>query len=69
MLLFADILSWSATVVGLLAGSVAVGGFLAHIGPALSEASEVRLRTATVIGGTAGLGLGAGIVVLSAFVR
>jgi len=68
MLLFADILSWSATVVGLFAGSIAVCGFLAHIGPALSGAREVELRTATVMGGTVGFALGVFIVVLSAWI-
>ncbi len=69
MLAVADILGWFATVVGLLTGSIAIGGFLAHIGPALSGASEEELRVATVIGGTVGLGIGASVVVLSAYLR
>ena len=55
-----------ATSVGLLAGVMAVGGFLAHAGPALSNASEVELRRATARGGLIGLVAGVFVVVLSA---
>lgn len=67
MLVTANVMNWFATLAGLLAGSIAVGGFLAHIRPALSGASEAELREATVVGGTIGLGVGVFVVVLSAF--
>jgi hypothetical protein len=58
-----------ATAVGLVAGTIAVGGFLSHVKPALSGVSEVELRKATAIGGLAGLGVGSFVVILSAFIR
>ncbi|MGB7685295.1 MAG: hypothetical protein WBL45_05875 [Solirubrobacterales bacterium] len=67
MLVVADIGTWFATAVGSLTGSIAIGGFLAHIGPALSRASDAELRAATVIGGMAGLVVGGVVVVLSAY--
>jgi hypothetical protein len=51
--------------VGLLAGMIAVCGFIAHARPTLSRASAREIRAATVIGGLAGLGIGLLVVVLS----
>jgi hypothetical protein len=68
MVIIASIASDFATGVGLLAGMIAVTGFAAHARPALSGASEQEIRGATVVGGLVGLGLGAVVIVLSAFV-
>jgi hypothetical protein len=68
VLLLADIQTWFATAVGALTGSIAIGGFLAHIGPALSGASDAKLRAATVVGGIAGFGAGVFVIFLSAYV-
>jgi hypothetical protein len=57
-----------ATGLGVIAGAIAVGGFLSHVGPALSGASEDELRKATARGGLNGLKLGAGVIVLSALI-
>lgn len=67
MFVAASIVQEFATSVGLLAGAMAVGGFLSHAGPALSNASEAEIRRATARGGLVGLGVGAFVVVLSAF--
>jgi hypothetical protein len=53
--LASDFLNQSATVVGLMAGGIAVGGFLGHARPSLSGDSEMKLRRATTRGGLAGL--------------
>ncbi|HXR29831.1 MAG TPA: hypothetical protein VN752_01655 [Solirubrobacterales bacterium] len=55
-----------AFLFGLMATAIAVCGFLAHAGPALSGADERRVREATVEGGLAGLVLSVFVVVLSA---
>lgn len=55
-----------ATAIGLLAGLIAVCGFLANAGPTLSGAPEEEIREATVAGGLAGFRFGLGVVVLSA---
>jgi hypothetical protein len=55
-----------AAVVGLLAGLIAVSGFIAHSGPVFAGDSEERIRKATVGGGLAGLGLGLFVILLSA---
>jgi len=57
-----------AAIVGLLAGLIAVSGFIAHSGPVLAGRSEKRVREATVRGGLAGLVFGAFVVVLSAII-
>jgi hypothetical protein len=54
------------TIVGLLAGGIAVGGFLGHVGPSLRGDAESELRRATTIGGLLGLAIAVGLVVLSA---
>ena len=59
------ILSQSATIVGLMAGAIAVGGFLAHAGPSLADRSEQELRHATTIGGLGGLAAAVLVIVLS----
>jgi hypothetical protein len=58
-------MSDSATGVGLTAGAIAVGGFIAHVQPALSNADERRLREATVKGGIVGTWAAAVVIVLS----
>lgn len=57
-----------AVVVGLVAGMTAIGGFIAHIRPALMRQSEEELRRITAVGGLAGLIGAACIVVLSVFI-
>jgi hypothetical protein len=52
----------------MMAASIAVFGFAAHVKPALSNAGDRRLREATVIGGIAGLAVSLLVMVLSAFV-
>jgi hypothetical protein len=64
----ASIASDFATGVGLLAGMIAVTGFLSHARPVLSGDSENEIRRATVFGGVAGFVIGALVIVLSAFV-
>lgn len=60
------LLGQMATIVGLLAGGIAVGGFLGHAGPSLSGKSELELRQATTVGGLVGMSFAIGTVVLSA---
>jgi hypothetical protein len=59
------LLGQTTTIVGLLAGGIAVGGFLGHAHPSLSDKSESKLRRATTIGGLFGMAFAVGIVVLS----
>lgn len=68
MLLVGPIVGEFATIVGLLAGMIAVGGFIAHARPALSGDSEREIREATISGGILGLCIALFVVVLSAFV-
>jgi len=51
------IINDGATLVGFMAGAIAVGGFLAHTRPVLQRHDEQAIRVATVIGGLIGLGL------------
>jgi hypothetical protein len=69
MVVAASIVDTFATGTGLLAGAIAVGGFISHVGPALSGSSEKKVRQATVLGGLAGLGFGSSVIVLSAYIR
>jgi hypothetical protein len=62
----ATLMSDTATGVGLIAAAIAVGGFIAHVKPALSGAEDQWLRNATVRGGVAGIILATGVIVLSA---
>lgn len=61
-------LSQFAVIVGLLAGSIAVSGFLGHAGPALAGRREDELRRATVVGGLWGLAIATTVIVLSVVV-
>jgi hypothetical protein len=67
VLVAGSVVSEFATSVGLLAGLIAVGGFIAHAGPVLLEHGEERIRQATVVGGLVGLSVGAFVMVLSAY--
>jgi hypothetical protein len=67
MLVLGSVAGDFGAAVGVLAGMIAVTGFLAHAGPVLSGASEEEVRRATVRGGLAGFALGAAVIVLSAF--
>jgi hypothetical protein len=64
----ASIASDFGTAVGVLAGAIAVGGFLSHARPALECAGERKIQQATVTGGLISAGVGAAVAVLSAFV-
>jgi hypothetical protein len=66
MLVVADVMNDFASGAGFLAAAIAVGGFIAHIGPAFSGWSEERLRQATVAGGIGGLCFAVSVIVLSA---
>lgn len=60
-----DLLTQSATVVGLLAGCIAIGGFLGHARPSMAGEPESVLRRETTVGGLIGMGLAGGVIVLS----
>ena len=68
MFVTGSILSNAATGLGMTAAAIAVFGFLAHIGPALSGAGEKELREATLTGGVIGLAFSGLVIVLSAFI-
>jgi hypothetical protein len=68
-MLSSGLLSQSTTIVGLMAGSIAVGGFLGHVGPSMSGESDSKVRRATTVGGLVGLGIAIGLIVLSMFVN
>gem|GEM_PF-867651 len=68
-MLASDFLSQSATIVGLMAGCVAVGGFIGHAGPSLSGAPAAELRRLTTVGGIGGLCASLVIIVLSVCVN
>jgi hypothetical protein len=59
-----------ATIVGLMAGGIAVGGFLGHARPSLLGSPEPEIRYATTVGGLVGL-IAIGLVILlsSAYVN
>jgi hypothetical protein len=61
-----SIASEFGAAVGVLAGMIAVGGFLAHAPRVLDGAPASDVQRATVIGGLVGCALGAFVVVLSA---
>jgi glucokinase len=61
-----DVMNDFSSGAGFLAAAIAVGGFIGHIGPALFGRSEERVRKATVIGGSSGLGVAVLVIVLSA---
>jgi hypothetical protein len=62
----ASIMGTATTAAGLIAASIAVGGFVLHLLPALSGAPDDDLRRATVIGGACGLGVSLFVIFLSA---
>jgi hypothetical protein len=62
------IVSQVAACTGILVGAIALGGFLAHVGPALEGAREDDLRKATARGGLEGLKVGSAVIVLSAII-
>lgn len=64
----ASIMGAATTAAGLMAASIAVGGFALHVVPALSGASDDDLRRATVIGGACGLGVSLFVIFLSAVI-
>jgi hypothetical protein len=55
-----------ATAVGIVAGMIAVGGFIGHAPSVLDGAPDREIQQATVSGGIAGGSVGALVVVLSA---
>ncbi|HSK49622.1 MAG TPA: hypothetical protein VK889_03910 [Solirubrobacterales bacterium] len=68
MFVTASIATAFSTLMGTLAASIAVGGFLGHARPALTGGSEQKVRAATVIGGMGGCAVGLLVVFLSAIV-
>jgi Na+/glutamate symporter len=62
MLLVGSIVTNVASWVGLMAGSIAVGGFGTHAPFALQDRSDRVLRVATVVGGLCGLGISIAVV-------
>lgn len=62
-----ELITQSATLVGLLAGSIAVGGFLGHVRPSMSGQPDAKLKRDTTVGGLCGIGLAMGLIVLSVF--
>jgi hypothetical protein len=50
----ATLMSDAATAVGLMAATIAVGGFVMHAKPALAGRDEDELRRLTVVGGILG---------------
>jgi hypothetical protein len=54
-----------ATIVGLMAGGIAVGGFIGHARPSLLGKPEQELRQMTTIGGLVGLASAVSVVILS----
>lgn len=64
MITFASLIVESTTGVGLAAGSVAVGGFIAHVTPVLQSKDDQAVQLATVIGGVGGLFYAAVVVVI-----
>lgn len=63
-----SLISIGATSTGFVAASIAVMGFLWHVVPALSGASEVTIRRTTAAGGLIGFGLSVSVILLSALV-
>lgn len=66
MLVIGSIASDFGTAVGVVAGMIAVGGFLGHAPKVMAGAPEKDVQMATVIGGLAGCWFGSSVVVLSA---
>jgi hypothetical protein len=68
MFVVGSIASDFATVVGLVAGLIAVGGFVGHAPSVLQGAAEEQIRRGTVIGGLGGSAVGLFVMLLSAMV-
>lgn len=66
MLTMASIFNDAATGAGFMAASIAVGGFLAHMRPALAGEDDQAVSSATIRGGIGGL-LAATLISLVAF--
>jgi hypothetical protein len=62
-----SVITIAATGAGFMAASIAVGGFIVHVGPALTGKDEARVRAATVIGGLGGLAVAVLVIVGSVF--
>jgi hypothetical protein len=69
MLPVGSIASGFASCVGLLAGTIAVGGFIGHAPSALAREPEEKVRQATVVGGLGGALLGCSVMLLSAIIH
>ena len=57
VLIVGAIFSNASSGAGLMAASIAVGGFVAHARPALRGQGDPTVRFATVVGGLAGLAI------------
>lgn len=68
MVIVGSLASSAATGTGFVAASIAVFGFLLHVVPALSGASEATVRRATIAGGILGFGWAMGVMLLSAWI-
>jgi hypothetical protein len=62
-----SIINNGATLVGFMAGVIAVGGFLAHARPVLQRRDEQEIRIATVTGGLIGLAVASIATLISGF--
>jgi hypothetical protein len=65
MFVVGSLFSNVATGTGFAATAIAVGGFLFHVTPALSGATDDELRWATVVGGLIGFGIAMLVILLS----
>jgi hypothetical protein len=50
---------------GFIAASIAIGGFIGQVGPALAREGDPALRSATTVGGLGGLAVAIGVTILS----
>jgi len=66
MMLVDSIVLQLATATGFLAAAIAVGGFVAHAGPAIAGREDSELRRRTAIGGLYGLAVAVLLIVASA---
>lgn len=57
-----------AVMIGVVAATIAVGGFIGHLHPALTRGGEEEIRRMTAVGGLWGMGISAGVIVLSIIV-
>ena len=55
--MFASAIDLLASLSGLFATAIVVGGFLAHVRPALTGKNEAELRRATAFGGLLGMAI------------